>query len=63
MQYHAHIEINDGRINYELREFGSAIIGVPSSASEDEISTALKVLRSKYDFVDLDVDGDIVVSA
>lgn len=63
MQYHANIEINDGRINYELREYGSAVIGVPSSASEDEISTALKVLRSKYDFVDLDVDGDIVVNA
>jgi len=63
MQYHANIEINEWRINYELREYGNAIVGVPSSATEDDVSTALKVLRSKYDFVDLDIDGDIVINA
>ena len=62
-QYKANIEINEGRINYELRKYGSAVVGVPSSATEDELSTAIKVLRSKYDFVDVDVDGDIIVTA
>jgi len=62
MQYHAHIDINVNRINYELREFGSAVVGVPFSATEDEVDLAIKVLRSKYDSVDLGADGDIVVN-
>lgn len=61
MQFYSFIEINEARINYELREYGSSVVGVPSSASEDDISTAIKVLRSKYNHVDVDVDGDIIV--
>ena len=58
---YAHIEVNEPRINYDIREYGHAIVGVPSSASEDDISAAIKVLQSKYDFVDVDIDGDLIV--
>lgn len=63
MKYHACIEINEGRIDYELKAFGAAVVGIPSDATEDEVSSALKVMRSKYDFVDLDADGDIIINA
>jgi hypothetical protein len=62
MRYHHHIEINESRINYELREHGSSIVGVPTDCSEEERDTALKVLRSKYNNVDIDIDGDLIVS-
>ena len=58
---YAHIEINEPRINYEIREYGESIVGVPSFASEDDISATIKELRSKYDFVDMDSDGDLIV--
>lgn len=62
MKYHVHIEINEPRINYELKNHGSAVVMVPSSASEDDISSAIKQLRSKYDHVDVDIDGDLIIS-
>lgn len=60
--YKPYIEINEGRINYMIREHGVAVVGVPSSCDDDEVSTALEILRSKYDHAELDCDGDIIVT-
>jgi hypothetical protein len=62
MKYHTFIDINEGRINYELKEYGSAVVGVPSSSSEDEVTDALNQLRAKYDHVEVDIDGDLIIS-
>lgn len=41
MQHYATIEINEGRINYDLRKYGSSVVGVSPSATEDEVSVAI----------------------
>lgn len=62
MKYHIHIDINESRINYELKHHGSAVVMVPSAASEDDVSAAVKQLRTKYDHVEFDIDGDLIIS-
>ncbi|WP_294042905.1 hypothetical protein [Thiolapillus sp.] len=61
MSMSAFIEINESRINYEIRENGESIVGVPPFTSEDDIGDAIIELRSKYDFVDIDSNGDLIV--
>lgn len=61
--YIARIEIDEGRINYELERFGAAIVGVPSCIRPEQIDDAFATLKSKYDDVSFDRDGDIVISA
>lgn len=61
--YIATIEINEGRIDYELERFGAAIVGVPSCIQQEQIDDAFARLKSKYDDVSFDCDGDIVINA
>lgn len=63
MKYHVYIDINESLINFELKNYGEAIVIVPSSCSEDDIDAALKELRAKYDHVEVDADGDFIITA
>lgn len=63
MKYHVYIDINEALINYEIENYGEAIVIVPSAVSQDDIDAAYKQLCAKYDHVEFDADGDMIIKA
>lgn len=60
--YRQFIHIDRGRIKYELNNHGQAVVIVPSSVTQQEIDDAMTDLRKTYKEVNIDCDGDIVIS-
>lgn len=63
MSYHAYIDINEARINYELSNHGMAVVIVPSDVSQEQIDDAISDLQAKFTAVKIDQDGDIIITA
>jgi len=54
--------LNDyGRINYELKAYGQAVVMVPPGINELELADALAELRRRYSHVSMDCDNDIII--
>lgn len=60
--YKSAIFIDHGRIAWEITNWGESVVVVPSDIAQVDIDDELAALRSKYDIVELNDDGDIVVS-
>jgi len=62
LEYMSSLLIDHSRINYEIKNFGSSVICVTSSISQQEIDDAVRELKSMYEGVGIDCHGDIVIN-
>lgn len=56
------IVMDFSKINYEINIHGGAIVALPGGVTPSEVDATVQELKKRYDHVDIDADGNIVIN-